>query len=65
MAHCATKLDLLKNSAQVFSWFTHNPKLKLEKFLELILLNYCCLIMQCMEVLFEKTFVIFDRLSIK
>ena len=65
MAHCVTKLDLLKNSAQVISWFTHNLKLKVENFLELILLNYCCLIMQYMEVLFEKTFVIFDRLSIK
>ena len=38
---------------------------KADNFSELALLNYCCLIIQYMEFLFDKIFVIFDRLSIK
>ena len=38
---------------------------KLDNFSELILLNYFCLIIEYMEFLFEKTFVIFNRLKIK
>ena len=33
---------------------------KSDNFSELILSNYCCLIIQHMEFLFEKTFAIFD-----
>ena len=38
------KLDLVKNQAHFFSWFTYNLQLKPDNFSELILLNYCCLI---------------------
>ena len=38
---------------------------KSENFSEIVLLNYCYLIIQDKEFLFEKTFFIFDRLSIK
>ena len=60
---------MVKKRAQVLSWFTHNLQVKSDHFLQLILLDYCSLIIQYMiqymECLFEKTFVIFDRLSIK
>ena len=35
---------------------THNLQLKLDNFSERILLNYCCLVIQYMESLFEKLF---------
>ena len=35
--------------------------IKSDSFSELILLSYCCLIIQYMKLLFENTFVIFDR----
>ena len=59
------KLDLVKNWAKVLPLFTHNLQLKLDNFSELILSSFCSLIVQYMEFLFEKTFAIFDRLSIK
>ena len=37
---------------------------KSDNFSEINLLNYCHLIIQYMEFLFEKNFAIFDRLSI-
>ena len=37
---------------------------KSDSFSEINLLNYCRLIIQYMEFLFEKNFAIFDRLSI-
>ena len=37
---------------------------KSDNFSEINLLNYCRLIIQYMEFLFEKNFAIFDRLSI-
>ena len=58
------KLDLVKNWTQVPSWLTHNVQLKSDNFSEKNLLNYCCLIIQFMKFLFEKTCVSFNRLSI-
>ena len=47
------------------SFLIHSQlQLKSDKFSELILLNYWCLIIQYIEYWFEKTFAIFDRLSI-
>ena len=40
--------------AQVLPWFTHNLQLKSDKFLELISLNYCCLIIKYMKFWLEN-----------
>ena len=46
------------------SSFLVHPKSSIEvNFSELVLLNYCCVIIQYMKFLLEKTFVICDRFS--
>ena len=57
---------MVKKRAQVLFQFTPNLIeliLSQKMFSELILSSYCCLIIQYMEFLFEKTFVIFDRFN--
>ena len=54
----------MSSSSFLVSSKSFRTNFKSGKFSELVLLNYCCLIVKYMEFLLEKTFVIFDGLSI-